>query len=401
MASRAVSALKVAIVVHGRWDAFDVARELDRLGVDVRLLTNYPTRVVSRFGVRPHLVRSFWPHGALTRAVARLGAAATRRCEPVLHTLFGRWAAAILRGERWNVVYCFSGVAEEAFQAVDGKGPLRVLVRESSHIRTQDRLLSEEELRTGIRQERPCPWTIAREQREYALADLIRVLSSFTYHTFLDEGVGSSKLRLVLSGADLHRFRPSAAVVDARFERIIRGEPLRVLNVGTFALRKGVWDTAAVIDELHNQCHFRFVGPLAPEAVTLADRLKQHDVEFLPKQPEASLPSAYAWADVFMLPSIEDGFQAVLAQAAASGVPIVTTPNGAGSDLVRDGLNGWVLPVRCPAAFVRQLRWADSHRQELGVMARETYAHFQPRDFATVAADLERLFCEAILDPVS
>ena len=45
-----------------------------------------------------------------------------------------------------------------------------MLVRESSHIRTQDRLLCEEELRTGIRQERPCAWTIAREEREYALA---------------------------------------------------------------------------------------------------------------------------------------------------------------------------------------------------------------------------------------
>lgn len=391
--------MKIAIVVHGRWDAFDLARELDARGADVRLLTNYPARVVTRFGVRGDIVRGFWPHGVLTRAVARTGSVRFRdRCEPVLHSLFGRWAARMLRKQRWDVVYCFSGVAEEAFQAVAGTRALRVLVRESSHIRTQDRLLSEEERRTGVRQERPCAWTMAREEREYALADVIRLLSTFTCGTFVDEGVHRSKLRVVVSGADLRKFRPSPDVVDARAERILRGERLRVLNVGTFALRKGVFDTASVIGELAGKLEFRFVGPVAPEATEFAARLQAQGVAISPKQPEASLPEAYAWSDLFMLPSIEDGFQAVLAQAAASGVPILTTPNGAGSDLVRDGQNGWVLPIRSPEAFVQQLRWADTHRAELAAMVRATYAQYQPRDFALVAADLERMFAEGLAE---
>jgi glycosyltransferase involved in cell wall biosynthesis len=391
--------MKTAIVVHGRWDAFDLARELDARGTEVRLLTNYPAHVVTRFGVRRDVVRGFWPHGVLARAVARPGSASLRdRCEPALHSLFGRWAAAMLRKERWDVVYSFSGVAEEAFRAVAARGTLRVLVRESSHIRTQDRLLCEEEQRTGIRQERPCAWTIAREEREYALADVIRLLSSFTCRTFVDEGVCPSKLRVVLSGADLRKFQPSADIVEARVERILRGERLRVLNVGTFALRKGVWDTAAVIDELGDEAEFRFVGPVAPEAEEIAARLQTKGVRFLRKQPEASLPEAYAWADLFMLPTIEDGFQAVLAQAAASGVPILTTPNGAGTDLVQDGQNGWVLPVRRPDAFVEQLRSADRHREALAAMVRTTYSEYQPRDFGTVATDLEHMFAETLAE---
>jgi glycosyltransferase involved in cell wall biosynthesis len=296
------------------------------------------------------------------------------------------------------VVYCFSGVAEEAFRTLASTSALRVLVRESSHIRTQDRLLCEEERRTGIRQERPCNWTMAREEREYALADVIRLLSTFTCGTFVDEGVCRSKLRVVVSGADLSKFRPTPDVVEARAQRIMRGEPLRVLNVGTFALRKGIWDTRAVIGELGDQVEFRFVGPVATEAAELAARVQALGATFSPKQPETALPLAYAWSDLFMLPTIEDGFQAVLAQAAASGVPILTTPNGAGSDLVRDGQNGWVLPARCPDAFARQLRWADGHRAEVAAMVRTTYAQYQPRDFATVAEDLERMFGEALAE---
>ena len=80
--------MKIAIVVHGRWDAFDLARELDRRNLDVRLLTNYPARIVTRFGVRGQLVRSFWPHGVLSRAAGRLGSANHRaRLEPVRHWL--------------------------------------------------------------------------------------------------------------------------------------------------------------------------------------------------------------------------------------------------------------------------------------------------------------------------
>jgi glycosyltransferase involved in cell wall biosynthesis len=391
--------MKIAIVVHGRWDAFDLARELDARGMDVRLHTNYPARVVTRFGVPRALVRGFWAHGVLARAIARPGSASFRdRCEPMLHTLFGRWAAAALRGERWDVVYCFSGVAEEVFLAVADTGALRALVRESSHIRTQDRLLREEERRTGIHQERPCAWTIAREEREYALADVIRLLSTFTCRTFVNEGVRASKLRVVVSGADLRRFRPSADVVEARVERILRGDRLRVLNVGTFALRKGVWDSAAIIGELADELEFRFVGPIAPETAPVAAQLQACGITFVPKQPEAALPAAYAWSDLFLLPTIEDGFQAVLGQAAASGVPILTTPNGAGSDLVLDGLNGWVRPVRYPEAFVRQLRWADSHRAELAAMVRASYAEYRPRDFPTVAADLEKMFAERLAE---
>jgi glycosyltransferase involved in cell wall biosynthesis len=314
------------------------------------------------------------------------------RAEPSLHRLFGRWAAATLRRETFNAIYSFSGIAEEPFrEAVNGHA-LRVLVRESSHIRTQDRLLREEELRTGIHQERPCPWTIAREEREYGLADRIRVLSSFSYRTFIDEGVYPSKLCLVLSGADVRKFRPSTDVIEKRCQRILGGQPLRVLTVGTFALRKGVWDSAAIVGQLAGEFHFRFVGPVAAEAAALAAGMKSPTVRFLAKQPESSLPVAYAWADVFMLPSIEDGFQAVLAQSAASALPILTTPNGAGTDLIRDGHNGWVLPIRDSASFTRQLRWADSHREELASMVCETYAEFQPRDFAAVAAEMEHVF---------
>jgi glycosyltransferase involved in cell wall biosynthesis len=232
---------------------------------------------------------------------------------------------------------------------------------------------------------------IAREEREYALADAIRVLSSFAYDSFVAQGVSADKVKLLVSGVQTQAFRPSHEQLEQRRQRILSGARLRVLNVGTFAFRKGVWDTAAVIDALgSHRFAYRFVGPVAAEAAGLASQLKEK-AEFVPKQPQSNLPAMYAWGDVFMLPTIEDGFPAVLAQAAAAGLPILTTPNGAGADLVRDGENGWVLPIRSPHRFVERLQWADTHRSELADMVQATQSVFRVRDSAEVASDFEQL----------
>jgi glycosyltransferase involved in cell wall biosynthesis len=116
--------------------------------------------------------------------------------------------------------------------------------------------------------------------------------------------------------------------------------------------------------------------------------------EFLPKQPQQELARHYAWADVFFAPTLEDGFQVVLGQVGASALPILTTTNGAGPDLVREGQTGWVLPVRSPETFIQRLRWCETHRQELAAMIERIYTFYQPRDWADVASDFERMWQE-------
>jgi glycosyltransferase involved in cell wall biosynthesis len=381
--------MRIAIIVPGRWHAFDLARELSNQGHTVRLLTNYPRWAVERFGVRRDCVRGFWQHGVLARAVERIGGAkALRRFEAPLHVLFGRWAAATLRGGSWDFAYLFSGVAEESLRSLESTSTLRMLVRESSHIRTQDRLLRQEEVRTGTSLDRPSPWMIAREEREYALADVIRVPSSFVHHTFMTEGIRSAKVRLIAPGIRIDAFRSSPAQLERRLRRVLSGERLRILSVGTFAFRKGAWDTTAVIRELGTaRFDYRFVGPAAAETKHLVAEL-QFKATFVSKQPELELPAIYAWGDVFMLPTIEDGYAIVLAQAAAAGLPLLTTTNSAGPDLIGDGQNGWVLPIRSPAAFIERLQWAERHRVELAEMIRQTQSRLAVHDASAMAEEL-------------
>ncbi len=148
---------------------------------------------------------------------------------------------------------------------------------------------------------------------------------------------------------------------------------------------------ASVISSLcKEKFRFRFIGPETVEAQGLIKELRS-TAEFVPKQLQRELPRSYAWADLFVFPTIQDGFAAVLAQAHASSLPILTTTNCCGPDLIRDGKTGWVLPIRSPEAFVERLRWCDAHRVQLADMTRHLYLDFRSRTWADVAADFESL----------
>lgn len=385
--------MKIAIAAHGRFHAFDLGRELLRRGHDVTVFTNYPAWAVEPFGVPRDRVRSFWLHGILSRAAWRVHhRPVRRRLEPWLHAGFGRWLRGGLGHERWDVVHAWSGVAEETLADAGGVGGLRLLMRGSAHIRTQASLLAEEEQRTGAAQDRPSAWMIEREQREYQLANRIVVLSSFARDSFVAQGVAPDKLRLLPLGAALDAFRPSPATVEARRRRILSGAPLRVLYVGAIAFQKGLWDLVEVARGLAGDgFELRLVGPRLPEAAPILAGLESRGITVMPKQPQAALPAVYAWGDVFVFPTIQDGYGMVLAQAAAAGLPIVTTTNSAGPDLVREGESGWVVPIRSPRLLAERLRWCEGHRPELARLAERVARTFQPRDWAAVAADFEAI----------
>jgi glycosyltransferase involved in cell wall biosynthesis len=378
--------MKIAIVVHGRFHAFDLARELVRLGHDVCVVTNYPKRIAARFGISPSHIKNNLLHGIVSRITHKLDTLLhTPLFEELTHRWFGNWAAKIVSRDHFDVIHGFSGVYEEILRKVKD-GSLKTLVRGSAHIETQYSLLKQEEERAGTRVEKPSHWIRARECREYELCDLIFVLSSFARNSFINRGVDPLKLRLLLLGTDCSRFRASDDRIAERSRRVRSAARLRVLVVGTFSYRKGAVDLIRIAEETRQIVEFRFVGAISGDAARLQERAAA-TIEFVPKIPQFDLPQQYEWGDLFLFPTIEDGFAAVLAQAAAAGLPLLATTNCAAPELITQGATGWVLPIRRPDLFIKQLRWCNQHRGELTKMVESAYNKFVPRDWSKVAWD--------------
>ena len=358
--------LKIDLIVHGRFHAFHLARALLALGHDVHVHTNYPRRIVAGFGVPRENVRSFVLHGFLTRLVFKLGRGPHVRVEPFVHRWFGRWAAKSIRSDA-DFVHGFSGVMEETLALPRSNSQVRTIVRGSAHIVEQARLLCEEEARATVAIDRPSAWISQREQREYARADRIVVLSQFARSSFEKHGVPAKKVSAVSLGVQVESFRASDEIKLERERRILAGGPLRVLMTGTFSFRKGALDLVKVAAGLRGVAKVRFVGDCPPET----RRQKKEavgDIEFLPRVPEAALRREYEWADIFIFTTIEDGFAAVLLQAAAAGLPIVATTNSSAPDFVVNDKNGWIVPARDAQAFIERIHWCDVHRKKLAQM---------------------------------
>ena len=80
----------------------------------------------------------------------------------------------------------------------------------------------------------------------------------------------------------------------------------------------------------------------------------------------------YGWAEVFVLPSLEDGFGFVVAEAMARAErPVIVTDACGAAGLVRQGRNGWVVRSGDSNALAAALEEAYRRRGNLAPMGRE------------------------------
>lgn len=371
---------------------FDLARALIGKGCRVSIFTNYPQWAATRFGLPRDQVISFARHGYLQKLVGMaLGENFLQHLESRLHRSFGKWACQALKKHQpqggWDAVLCMSGVAEESFEWFRTTKTVCVLHRGSTHIRHQWKLLREEEDRAGLPISKPTDWIISREEREYQLADAIRVQSPFALQGFQQFNSSQSQVALIPLGVNLRSFAANPEQKKERLQRIRSGQPLRVLGVGTFCLRKGAFDIPKLIEQIpNNRFEFRFVGKIGSDGAKLARQLDSK-AEFRSKVPQDHLPSEYAWGDLFLLPSIEDGFAVVVTQAMACGLPVIVSTNTGANFFVKEGINGWVVPIRAPEVIAKLLESLEKDREKLAKVVENCQEVIKPWDWNDVAEE--------------
>jgi glycosyltransferase involved in cell wall biosynthesis len=148
----------------------------------------------------------------------------------------------------------------------------------------------------------------------------------------------------------------------------------RLLFAGTWIARKGTVELAQAftrLAQLHPALKLVVLGGGVPTetmqaAFPVALRSR---VECVNTATEAENAAAFAAADIYLLPSRFEGTPLTLIEAMMSGLPIVTTATCGMKDVIRDGENGLLIPVRSPDAIVETVEWllSDSNcRAKLG-----------------------------------
>jgi len=141
-------------------------------------------------------------------------------------------------------------------------------------------------------------------------------------------------------------------------------------------------------------------GDDLPRLQRLASELGVADrVHFLENLSREELAACYARAEVFALPSTGEGFGLVFLEAMAFGCPVVGAACGGITDLVEDGVNGFLVPPRDPdrlAETLNRLLRDGELRSELGRHGQEIVRH--KFSFEVFRAELEKVLAECGLD---
>jgi glycosyltransferase involved in cell wall biosynthesis len=262
-----------------------------------------------------------------------------------------------------GAVYALDGVALEIFRAAKGRGLFTILEQTIAPARIESRLLAEEaerwpgaQIRTkDHRADNPM---IPRGEAEWPLADCIVCGSEFVAAGLESLGVERTKCHVVPYGVDTTIFRP-------RGQRSHTPD-LKVLFVGAVGLRKGVpylLEALRKIEDVRIQC--RLIGEIEIQRSWLDKHVGT--AQLVGPVPRSEMTSLYDWADVLVLPSICEGSATVTYEALASGLPVITTPNS--GSVVRDGKDGFVVPIRDPDAIAARLRQLIEDRELLRSMA--------------------------------
>lgn len=184
-------------------------------------------------------------------------------------------------------------------------------------------------------------------------------------------GVAASRLRLIRgAGVDLQVFRPAAPPLG----------PVCVVLVARMLWDKGVGEFVEAARRLTVagvSARFVLVGepdPANPASVpedTLRDWNGQHGLEWWGRRDD--MPAVLQAAHIACLPSYREGLPKTLLEAAACGLPIVTTDAPGCRDVVEDGMNGILVPVRDVGgleAALRRLILDPELRRRMGEQSR-------------------------------
>jgi glycosyltransferase involved in cell wall biosynthesis len=146
-------------------------------------------------------------------------------------------------------------------------------------------------------------------------------------------GVSERRICVLPPGVDLKVWRPRP---EARRQR---GGPLRVLFVGSDFDRKG---GPMLLDLLSRP---PFAGRIEADVVTRDPVPQRPGVRVHRAEPNSPvLRDLYAQADLFVLPTRAECFGIATVEALASGLPVIASNLGGASDIVDEGLTGWLIP---------------------------------------------------------
>jgi len=252
-----------------------------------------------------------------------------------------------------DVFQGWNSQALRSIRAAKKIGAAAIVESGSNHRFFREELLDEEYRRFGIGINKDPEYVRRSMLEELELADHIFVVTDFAKETYVRAGIDAGKVSVLGRGADLTRFSPGAE----------KDNVFRVLFAGRVGIRKGVQYLLEAWKGLDlKNAELVLLGNVDHNFRTVAAHYSDlGNVVFagFRKNPE----TVFRKASIFVLPSLEEGGAKVTYEAMASGLPLIATANS--GSVMRDGIDGFLVPIRDSRALGEKIRYFYENRGEI------------------------------------
>ena len=181
------------------------------------------------------------------------------------------------------------------------------------------------------------------------LADYVYSCSPIMTESMVNNGIPRKKMLQTTYGLS------EIAIIDGIYAKpLVTDEQPVFIFVGSISVRKGVHLLLDYWTKAKLNAKLQLVGRIEPAIQSLVDGyIGRDNIEHIPYTDD--LASIYKNADVFILPSLEEGSPLVTYMAFGAGLPLLVSPMGGGG-VVTDGVEGIVIDPDDADAWIRQLQ---------------------------------------------
>jgi glycosyltransferase involved in cell wall biosynthesis len=299
----------------------------------------------------------------LQRALPVIGLLTRERCDWLNNYLFD--ALALARIETCDVFHFVSSIGLYCARRAKKSGAEIVCDVRQEHPSFQRRVIEEEAARFGVPAQVTGRTYEGKVLEEFAIADFIIVPSAHARRTFLAQWFAAGRVLTLPYGVDLEAFHPTQTPRPPA--------PFRILYAGSLTIRKGPQYLLEAVKQMDAGVKLIMVGPLDPAFKPILARY-EGSFEYRGSLPKVELQSLYNDCSAFVLPSLADSFSLATLEAMACGLPVIVSENTGAADLIENGREGFVVPIRDANAIREKIELLRKNEEDRVIMGRHAAA---------------------------
>ncbi|MFW6014461.1 MAG: glycosyltransferase family 4 protein [Candidatus Nanoarchaeia archaeon] len=277
-----------------------------------------------------------------------------------------------------DVIIAWPGLNRNVIKAAHKKNIKIVFYYGSAHPDFKKKLFEDEYSRAGLQKKVAGTENnkIKEKMEAHYNADLVFVGSQRVKEQFIQKGFFGKSIKVVPYSTNISFFYPAGK----------KDEKFRILFCGRLILRKGVHYLIQAFYELDlPDSELVLLGSLSEEMKYYLDKYKSNKIKTHGAVLHSKINKYYNLADVYVQPSLSEGLSLTVLEALSSGLPVIASENTGAGDIVENGKEGFIVPIRDVDAIKEKLKFLYENpmkRKKMAENARKLAERYDMSNYA-------------------